>query len=157
MMVMIMMMMIHDDNDDDSRRLQCHSESWVMELRQHQRWWSRCWGWWWWWRRCSYGWAYLILVNREVPKSTAVLRMRYPAVTSSLRVVPSEMLMTRSMRLSLITEGNWKVDANRACRKASCTSCPKHATSPVECISTPKVGSAPRRRVNENIGAFTAT
>lgn len=67
--------------------------------------------------------------------------------------------------------GNWKVDASRAykevvvevekrlptCRKASCTSLPKHATSPVLLISTPKVGSAPRSRVKENIGALTAT
>jgi hypothetical protein len=59
-------------------------------------------------------------------------------------------------------------------RNASHISAPKHATSPVEAISTPNVGSAPlqnrfktqvqseqakryRRRVKENIGAFTAT
>lgn len=61
------------------------------------------------------------------------------------------------MYLSGATTGNLKVVANSACRKASCTELPKQATSPVLCISTPKVGSAPRRRVKEKMGAFTAT
>jgi len=33
----------------------------------------------------------------------------------------------------------------------------KHATSPVEDISTPSEGSAPGRRLNENCGTFTPT
>jgi hypothetical protein len=36
-------------------------------------------------------------------------------------------------------------------------SSPKQPTSPVEAISTPSIGSAPARRENENIGAFTPT
>jgi hypothetical protein len=36
-------------------------------------------------------------------------------------------------------------------------SSPKQPTSPVEAISTPSIGSAPTRRENENIGAFTPT
>lgn len=65
--------------------------------------------------------------------------------------------MDTKMYLSGATAGSLKVVASRACRKASCTELPKHATSPVLCISTPRVGSAPRSRVKEKIGAFTAT
>ena len=44
-----------------------------------------------------------------------------------------------------------------AFKNASWTSAPKHATSPVDAISTPKMGSAPPNRVKENIGALTPT
>ena len=44
-----------------------------------------------------------------------------------------------------------------AFKNASCTSAPKHATSPVDAISTPRMGSAPPSRVKENIGALTPT
>ena len=39
--------------------------------------------------------------------------------------------------------------------KASWKVSPKHATSPVDTISTPVIGSALSSRVNENCGAFT--
>mmetsp|Transcript_57718 Transcript_57718/g.132522 ORF Transcript_57718/g.132522 Transcript_57718/m.132522 type:complete len:224 (-) Transcript_57718:3598-4269(-) len=42
-------------------------------------------------------------------------------------------------------------------RKASCRVGPKHATSPVEAISTPSEGSAPLRRWKENMGTLTPT
>src|SRR5210317_1169649 len=42
-------------------------------------------------------------------------------------------------------------------KNASSLLAPKHATSPVEAISTPRTGSDPRRRVKENMGAFTPT
>ena len=44
-----------------------------------------------------------------------------------------------------------------AFKYASYMSSPKHATSPVEDISTPSVGSAPCSRVNENCGTLHAT
>ena len=42
-------------------------------------------------------------------------------------------------------------------RNASSKSEPMQATSPVEAISTPRIGSAPSSRVNENCGALTPT
>ena len=53
--------------------------------------------------------------------------------------------------------GILKLAASSDLRKASCTLAPKHATSPVLAISTPSSGSAPRRRVKENMGALTPT
>mmetsp|Transcript_8537 Transcript_8537/g.29102 ORF Transcript_8537/g.29102 Transcript_8537/m.29102 type:complete len:217 (+) Transcript_8537:841-1491(+) len=53
--------------------------------------------------------------------------------------------------------GSLMVEAMRALRKASCTVGPHPATSPVDAISTPSDGSAPRRRLKENMGALTAT
>mmetsp|Transcript_19784 Transcript_19784/g.67951 ORF Transcript_19784/g.67951 Transcript_19784/m.67951 type:complete len:338 (-) Transcript_19784:3320-4333(-) len=44
----------------------------------------------------------------------------------------------------------------RAFKNASSLEAPKQATSPVDDISTPSVGSAPRRRAKENIDALTA-
>ena len=53
--------------------------------------------------------------------------------------------------------GKRKLDASIALRNASCTVSPKHATSPVDAISTPVTGSAPRSRVKENMGALMPT
>eukprot|EP00438_Fugacium_kawagutii_P023734 Skav231423 [mRNA] locus=scaffold330:106793:108441:- [translate_table: standard] len=47
--------------------------------------------------------------------------------------------------------------AIKAFRKASLALDPKHATSPVLCISTPTCGSEPLSRWKENIGALHAT
>ena len=47
--------------------------------------------------------------------------------------------------------GNLKPELNIAFRYAVCTSSPKHATSPVEDISTPRVTSAPASLSNYKI------
>mmetsp|Transcript_26071 Transcript_26071/g.70513 ORF Transcript_26071/g.70513 Transcript_26071/m.70513 type:complete len:225 (+) Transcript_26071:583-1257(+) len=52
--------------------------------------------------------------------------------------------------------GSLTVEAMSDLRKASCTVGPNAATSPVEAISTPREGSAPRRRLKENMGDLTA-
>lgn len=44
-----------------------------------------------------------------------------------------------------------------ALRYASYLSLPKQATSPVEAISTPRIGSAPARRPKENWGTLMPT
>lgn len=41
--------------------------------------------------------SYLMLVNKEIPKSVAVRLILYPAVTSSLLIVPSGILITKSI------------------------------------------------------------
>mmetsp|Transcript_33340 Transcript_33340/g.68042 ORF Transcript_33340/g.68042 Transcript_33340/m.68042 type:complete len:321 (-) Transcript_33340:3246-4208(-) len=53
--------------------------------------------------------------------------------------------------------GSLKLVERRDLRKASSLEAPKHATSPVLAISTPRTGSEPRRRVKENMGALTPT
>src|ERR1041385_7373438 len=53
--------------------------------------------------------------------------------------------------------GNRKPTEINAFRNASSKLSPRQPTSPVEAISTPRVGSAPERRVKENWGAFTPT
>ena len=53
--------------------------------------------------------------------------------------------------------GSRKPTEISALRKASSKSQPRQATSPVEAISTPRVGSAPSSRVKENCGALTPT
>mmetsp|Transcript_10101 Transcript_10101/g.29762 ORF Transcript_10101/g.29762 Transcript_10101/m.29762 type:complete len:225 (-) Transcript_10101:1935-2609(-) len=53
--------------------------------------------------------------------------------------------------------GSLTVEACSDLRKASCTSGPKAATSPVDAISTPSDGSAPSSRLKENMGDLTAT
>ena len=53
--------------------------------------------------------------------------------------------------------GMEKPVASIAFRYAEYISTPKHATSPVECMSTPCVGSAPGRRLNENCDTFMPT
>ncbi len=53
--------------------------------------------------------------------------------------------------------GNLNPTEIRAFKKASSKSSPRQPTSPVEAISTPKVGSAPCNLVNEKCGALTPT
>ncbi len=53
--------------------------------------------------------------------------------------------------------GNLTSDANMPFRYAFSTFSPKHATSPVESISTPKETSAPFSLENENTGTLTPT
>ena len=64
---------------------------------------------------------------------------------SSARIIPVSPL-----------EGIFRPAAISALLIASARVFPKHATSPVERISTPTVGSAPSICMNENCGAFTA-
>ena len=62
------------------------------------------------------------------------------------------------MRMSRQNERSMIINSDTyLLRKASCLSAPKHATSPVDAISTPSLGSAPRSLVKENIGALQPT
>jgi hypothetical protein len=63
----------------------------------------------------------------------------------------------RAGREQNVLIGNLKPTEIRAFKKASSKSSPRQPTSPVEAISTPKVGSAPCNLVNEKCGALTPT
>ena len=61
------------------------------------------------------------------------------------------------MQRKALRRGTLNPDDTIDVRIASYLSSPKVATSPVDAISTPSTGSAPRSRVNENIGALIPT
>merc|ERR1719265_197475 len=57
----------------------------------------------------------------------------------------------------MFLDGNLKPAATMALRKASYWLAPRYATSPVDCISTPRRGSEFFKRANENVGTLHAT
>src|SRR5579863_2660229 len=87
-----------------------------------------------------------------------VAKMLYPAACSFCTEGRSSTLSLNppTEKRMFFFGGTMPVEMS-ALRYASYLSLPKHATSPVDAISTPSTGSAPDKRLKLNCGTFTPT